>query len=128
MRRIKVKNDKKIKPLYRGKEFNVLKEDTNTVTVDTGLGFKGCVLLSDVEEIWKTGWKEQIAKQTPMNWAEANKHMAKGGKVCRKSWLRYDHLYLKEGVLMCDAGMEYLPLCKKLFNTSGKWYKWEDVA
>ena len=60
-----------------------------------------------------------------MNWAEAVEFMQKdpANRGTRKHWLRADYLYMKNGVLYCDADYEYLHLLR---NTNGQWFVWED--
>lgn len=54
-----------------------------------------------------------------MSWEKAVKFMQEGGAIRRKSWRVDDFLYLKDGVLFCDGGYEYLSL---LQGTNGSWY------
>jgi hypothetical protein len=60
-----------------------------------------------------------------MNYQTALKYMEKGGKIKRKSWLKNDYLYLKDGLLYCDGDFPYLSIPSvlktknRLFN--GEW-------
>ena len=63
----------------------------------------------------KKGWFD-------MKWTKAVEYMQKGGRVTRKHWLEWDYLYIKNNVLFCDGGFEYLPY---LTNTKGKWIKYK---
>ena len=48
MKQITVINDKNIKKDYRGKTFEVVREDKHTYTVDSGNGYNACILKTDV--------------------------------------------------------------------------------
>ncbi len=58
-----------------------------------------------------------------MKWREAVKFMLKGGRITRKSWLVDDYLYMKDNILFCDGGYEYL---EYLQNVSGEWLEYKN--
>lgn len=49
--------------------------------------------------------------------------MKRGGKITRKSWLKYDYLYIFEGILYCDGGFPFIHL-KRI--TVGNWLKYKE--
>jgi hypothetical protein len=68
--------------------------------------------------------KNSTNNSKPLTWLEAVKYMKRGGKVRRKSWLPFDYLYLKDGLIYCDGGFPYLTVCKQPNRLkTGLWVK-----